>query len=446
MILPVRDLPVRWETVVEARPLLDVLADDAAGAGAGGGAGGAVADDERFVFVEGGGAHSDGIVGWGVAARITVGAGPARFERARAALAAVHASSSSRGPIAFASFTFDEDDAASVMVVPRVCVLRRHGVTWRITAGEPVHATAGTAVPGARTGRDTVAQAGGTQAGGTDRPRYAGSTVRDDRWLEAVVAALTAIDAGAYAKVVLARDLHLWSKRPFDISRLLRDLAARFPSCLTFLVDRLVGASPELLLRREGDTIASRVLAGTAPRGADLAEDSALGAALLASDKDRREHDLALRSAVEVLAPICSTLDVPEGPSLVRLDNVQHLGSDLTGALRSGTGDEQGDDAHVLSLLARLHPTAAVGGAPRAEAVAAIRELEGMSRGRYAGPVGWCTPDGDGEFAIALRCAELRGDRARLFAGAGIVAGSLPESELTETWLKLRAMTGVLGA
>ena len=289
MSLPVPGLPVRWESVVEARPLLDVLADDAAGAGAGG----AVADDERFVFVEGGGAHSDGIVGWGVAARITVGTGPARFERARAGLAALHASSSSRGPIAFASFTFDEDDDASVMVVPQVCVLRRRGVTWRITAGEPVHVPEpGRAVPGAlgaRTGRATVtqaggAQSGGTQAGGTDRPRYAGSTVRDDRWLEVVAAALTAIDAGAYAKVVLARDLHLWSKRPFDIPRLLRDLAARFPSCLTFLVDHLVGASPELLLRREGDTIISRVLAGTAPRGADLAEDAALGAALLASD------------------------------------------------------------------------------------------------------------------------------------------------------------------
>ena len=449
MNLPARRLPVRWESVVEERPLLDVLANDAMGSGAG--ADGAVADDERFVFVEGDGAHSDGIVGWGVAARIRVGTGPARFERARAALATLAESSSSRGPIAFTSLTFDEDDDASVMVVPQVCVLRRRGVTWRITAGEPEPA-----VPGARTGSATVAEAGGTQAGGTqtggaeasgaDRPRYAGSTVRDDRWLEAVAAALTAIDAGAYAKVVLARDLHLWSKQPFDIPRLLRDLAARFPSCMTFLVDHLVGASPELLLRRNGDTIASRVLAGTAPRGADLAEDAALGAALLASDKDLREHDLALRSAVEVLAPICSTLGVPEGPNLVRLENVQHLGSDLTGTLRSGTEDGQGDDAHMLSLLARLHPTAAVGGAPRAEAVAAIRELEGMSRGRYAGPVGWCTSDGDGEFAIALRCAEVRGDRARLFAGAGIVAGSLPESELTETWLKLRAMTGVLGA
>ncbi len=127
----------------------------------------------------------------------------------------------------------------------------------------------------------------------------------------------------------------------------------------------------------------------------------------------------------------------------MRLDNVQHLRSDLDGTL---AGDAEGRVPHVLDVLAHLHPTAAVGGAQRAAALAAIRALEGMSRGRYAGPVGWCTPDGDGEFAIALRCAEVRGDRARLFAGAGIVAGSLPEAELTETWLKLRAMTGVLDA
>jgi len=133
---------------------------------------------------------------------------------------------------------------------------------------------------------------------------------------------------------------------------------------------------------------------------------------------------------------VCEQLDVPDAPSLLRLDNVQHLGSDLVGHLSR--------PVHVLELLAGLHPTAAVGGTPRATAVDLIRELEGMDRGRYAGPVGWCTPDGDGEFAIALRCGELRGSRARLFAGAGIVAGSLPESELTETWLKLRAMSDVL--
>jgi menaquinone-specific isochorismate synthase len=271
-----------------------------------------------------------------------------------------------------------------------------------------------------------------------DRPRYAGSTLDDTGWLEAVAEAIVRIRTGELDKIVLARDLHLWSRAPFPIDRVLSGLAARFPSCYAFRDDDLIGASPELLLRRTGRTVASRVLAGTAPRGADPAEDSALGAALLASAKDRWEHDLAARSAAEVLAPRCSTFRVPDEPSLVQLDNVQHLGSDLTGELD--------DDLHILDLLDVLHPTAAVAGTPRDAALARIPELELMARGRYAGPVGWCTPAGDGEFAIALRCAEIDGTRARLFAGAGVVADSLPEAELRETWLKLRAMTDALGA
>jgi menaquinone-specific isochorismate synthase len=408
---------LRTERLDDDRALLDLLPD--------------LPDDERFVFVEDG----EGIVGWGVATRIAVGTGPDRFARARDGLAAFAATlthdTDARVPhalIAFASFTFDEDEDASVMVVPRTVITRRDGATWRTTVDG-----GGMGSPEPHI-RDTI------DVPPDDRPRYAGSTVRDDLWLEAVARALEAIDAGEYAKVVLARDLHVWSRSPFDVRRLLGGLAERFPSCMTFLVDHLLGASPELLVRRHGRRVASRVLAGTAPRGADATEDAALGAALLASDKDRREHDLALRSAVASLRRSASDLAFPDDPSLVRLDNVQHLGSDLSGTL------DAAEDTHILSLLADLHPTAAVGGAPRDAALAAIRALEGMSRGRYAGPVGWCTPEGDGEFAIALRCAEVRGDRARLFAGAGVVAGSLPEAELTETWLKLRAMTGVLGA
>ena len=406
-------LHVQWEKLSEERPLLDLLP--------------ALPDDERFAFVTG----DEGVVGWGVAARIPIGTGPDRFARARDGLATLSGGAGAEGPLAFASFAFDED--RSVVVVPQVAVMRCDGVTRRMTvfsdhevASSPIHPRP------AEDASDTT----------PDRPRYAGSTVRDEVWLEAVARALEEIAAGSYAKVVLARDLHLWSRRPFDVDRLLRDLAARFPACMTFLVDHLLGASPEALVRRRGTALSSRVLAGTAARGSDAREDEALGAALLASAKDRAEHDLALRSAVEALAPVCLTLDAPDEPALVQLDNVQHLGSELTGTLAASDGALP----HVLDLIALLHPTAAVGGAPRERAITAIRELEGMSRGRYAGPVGWCTPDGDGEFAIALRCAELNGDRARLFAGAGIVAGSLPEAELTETWLKLQAMTGVLGA
>ena len=409
-------LPIRSDTIAEQRPLLDLLAE--------------VDGEERFAFVEDG----EGIVGWGVAARIAVGTGTDRFLRARDELARLAGASTE--PVAFASFTFDPDDDASVMVVPRVVVSRRDGMTRRITVGDAGSSDCDTM---------TRRHADGLTEGGPvlrDRPRYAGSTVRDDRWLETVARALEEIAAGEYEKVVLARDLLLWSREPFAVDRLLHDLADRFPSCATFLVDRLLGASPERLLRRVGSQVSSRVLAGTARRDTDPAEDAALGAALLASEKDRHEHDLAVCSVVEALGPVCAELTEPEGPRLVQLDNVQHLGSDLAGRLDAGS--DLATDGHVLALLARLHPTAAVGGAPRDRAVTAIRALEGMPRGRYAGPVGWCTPDGDGEFAIALRCAEVDGTRARLFAGAGIVAGSLPEAELTETWLKLQAMTGVL--
>jgi len=408
-------LPVRIARVDEDRPLLALLPD--------------LPDDERFAFVRDG----KGVIGWGVAARIEVGTGPERFLRAREGLATVLDGGSAGAtdaprPLAFASFTFDPDEDGSVMIVPSVAVVRRGGATWRIEAGDGRDLPTGSVE---QTPADAAA----------DRPRYGGSTVRDDVWLESVARALEGIGAGSFAKVVLARDLHLWSRAPFDVPAVLAALAVRFPSCATFLVDHLIGASPEPLVRRTGTAVASRVLAGTAPRGSDPSEDDAIGADLLASAKDRHKHDLAVVSAVEALREVCTDLSVPSGPSLVRLDNVQHLGSDLTGTLAVG---QDGTAPHILDLVARLHPTAAVGGSPRDAAMAAIRELEGMSRGRYAGPVGWCTADGDGEFAIALRCAEVRGDRARLFAGAGIVDGSLPEAELTETWLKLRAMTGVL--
>ncbi len=409
-------LQVRTSVLDDDRPLLDLLPE--------------LPDDERFAFVHDG----EGLVGWGVAARIPVGTGQERFARARTALAAL-GGGESPGPVAFASFAFDADEDTSVMVVPCTVVLRRDGITRLLSTGPDVVPVAPVAPVAPRRPAADAAP---------DRPRHAGSSVRDDVWLEAVAQALTEIGADEYAKVVLARDLHLWSRSAFDTTRVLARLAERFPSCTTFLVDHLLGASPERLLRRQGDRVSSRVLAGTAARGTDAAEDARIGAALRSSTKDLHEHDLAVRSAVRALDPMCATLDVPDGPDLVRLDNVQHLGSDLTGTLDPAL--DRAMDGHVLELVARLHPTAAIGGAPRSEALDAIGRLEGISRGRYAGPVGWCTPDGDGEFAIALRCAEIRGDRARLFAGAGIVAGSLPEAELTETWLKLRAMTGVLDA
>jgi menaquinone-specific isochorismate synthase len=422
-------LRVRSEPLAADTPLVELTA--------------LVPDDRPFVFVQDG----DGLVAGGTALEVPVGTGAGRLAAARAALGAMTADAdfadpvgvAGSGVIAVGAFTFDPSTEGSTLRIPRVVVGRRAGATWRTTVevvgdGASDWPAEYSSIEHPADGPEGDPGAAAT----TDRPRYAGSTLDDTSWLEAVARAVASIRAGELEKVVLARDLMLWSRAPFDVRAVLAGLAARFPSCFTFRDGTLVGASPELLLRRDGSRIASRVLAGTAPRGSDATSDDALGAELLASAKDRWEHDLAARSAADVLAAHCADLVMPDGPSLVRLDNVQHLGSDLTGTLDA--------DVHVLDVLDALHPTAAVAGTPRDVALARIPALERMDRGRYAGPVGWCTPNGDGEFAIALRCADIDGTRARLFAGAGVVADSLPEAELRETWLKLRAMTDALGA
>lgn len=374
----------------------------------------------------------EGLVGWGTAARIEPGPGPTRFADADAALHHLAAEAvvddavgvPGGGLVGIGSFTFDAAAAGSRLVVPQVIAGRRDGVTWLTTiTADGLEA----APPPRRDAPVTTVHV---------RPRYAGSSNPDLHWLEAVASAIERIQAGDAAKVVLARDVAVWAHEVFDEVDLARRLTARFPRCHTFVVDGLVGATPELLLSRWGDAVVSRVLAGTVGRADDEVEDAALGAQLLASEKDRWEHELAAASVQEVLAPRCATLTHEAGPRLLRLDNVQHLATTFEGALATPSSS--------LELVAELHPTAAVGGTPRAAALTLIRELEGMDRGRYAAPVGWTTPDGDGEWGIALRCAQLEGARARLFAGVGVVAASLPEAELEETRLKLLAMQAAL--
>ncbi len=237
-------------------------------------------------------------------------------------------------------------------------------------------------------------------------------------------------------KVVLARDLHATADHPIDVRVLLHRLAARYPGCYTFACDGLVGATPELLISRDSWEVSSLVLAGTAPRGATPAQDSDLARALLGSAKENEEHEYAAVSLRDTLSPLCQAMYVTPRPELIRLPNVQHLGTRVHGTLAAVKS--------ALTLVAAVHPTAAVGGTPTGAAVEAIRELESMDRERYAGPVGWIDADGNGEWGIALRCAQLSGRRARLFAGCGIVAGSDPAAELAETESKLRPMRTAL--
>ena len=251
--------------------------------------------------------------------------------------------------------------------------------------------------------------------------------------------AVAAIRTGGLRKVVLARDVFATAAEPIDTRVVLRRLADRYPDCFTFACDGLVGATPELLVRRDGRQVSALVLGGTAPRSGDPARDEALGAALLASAKNAEEHAYAVASIRDGLGPLCDTLEVDPRPSLVRLPNLQHLGSQIRGTL---TGN--GTPKSVLALAAAVHPPAAVCGTPTAAALELIRELEHMDRERYAGPVGWVDAEGNGEWGIALRCAQLSARTARLFAGCGIVAGSDPAAELAETLVKLQPMRDAL--
>ncbi|WP_283134424.1 isochorismate synthase [Rhizohabitans arisaemae] len=375
--------------------------------------------------------HGEGLVGWGEAARVQVPAGPDRFGWARQWLAGTFARAHvddeldlpGTGPVAFGSFTFDASSPGSVLVVPRTVLARRDGRAWLTTISDGL----GGRVDGPfeDTPRPRPLDVPG-------RIRYSDGSLTAPQWEHAVAQAVRAIRADRLSKVVLARDLTALAERQIDIRILLDRLSTRYPECYTFSCDGLVGATPELLIRRTGKAIESLVLAGTTTRGGDATEDVARGAGLFASAKDRSEHAYAVESVREALTPLCDELHVPAEPRLLVLPNLQHLASPVSGRLTDG--------ASVLDVVAAMHPTAAVGGSPTPVALEVIRELEGMDRGGYAGPVGWIDARGDGEWGIALRCGQISGNRARLFAGGGIMAGSNPADELAEAQTKLRVM------
>jgi menaquinone-specific isochorismate synthase len=276
-----------------------------------------------------------------------------------------------------------------------------------------------------------------TAAAGPVHARVEAAVPPEDAWAASVSRAVSSLRAGDLDKVVLARAVDVRADDVLDARAVAARLSQRFPSCFTYVCDGLVGASPELLVRRFGRHVESLVLAGTVRRGGSPEEDEELEQSLATSSKDAQEHRFAVDSVRSVLREVTTEVDEDATPHLLRLANVTHLATSLVGWLPAAPPS-------ALDLATRLHPTAAVGGTPRQPAMRLIRSLEAAPRGRYAGPVGWMDADGDGEFAIALRCAQLDGATARLWAGAGIVADSDPQAETAETTAKLDAVLSAI--
>jgi menaquinone-specific isochorismate synthase len=362
-----------------------------------------------------------GLVGWGVAALVRTN-GPTRFadankwwsELTARAEVADEVGEPGSGLVSFGTFAFADEPGDSVLVVPSVVIGRRGDRAWVTTIGEP----------------DAPLLVAAEPPSAPPDIAFADGALNGEQWMSVVADAVARINAGDLEKVVLARDLLATASAPIDVRWPLRQLAEHYPTCWTFHVDGIFGATPEMLVRRERGLVTSRVLAGTIRRTGDDDHDLALAANLARSSKDLEEHEYAVRSVADALDPHCFSMNVPEAPFVLHLPNVMHLATDVAGVVHDAA------TVSSLELAAALHPSAAVGGTPTADATALIAAIEGMDRARYAGPVGWMDATGDGEWGIALRSAVVDGSTVRLFAGCGIVADSDPEAELAEAQAK----------
>jgi menaquinone-specific isochorismate synthase len=388
------------------------------------------------------------------------------------------------GLVGFGAFTFSATSRLpSVLIVPSVVVGRRDGQTWLTRLS--VVASQDASTPAARQACSTIERAGGAlrhvtprrsgaRHGGLfgwvkDTERSAGHRLADftgpqgggrlprpeppgaeyritftpgamdaDAYRDAVAAGVARIRKGDLAKVVLARDLTGHLPLGADVRLALRKLATSYPQCWTYAVDGIVGSSPETLITVDRGAFTARVLAGTTSRGGDALADHARSHELETNSKDHREHELAVRSVVDTLRAHSTDLARTPEPFTLKLPNLWHLATDIRGTLADGSTS--------LDLVSALHPTAAVAGTPAAAATEVIESLEPFDRGRYAGPVGWVDAHGDGEWAIALRGAQIGADRnITAYAGCGIVAGSDPDSELEESAMKLRPIIETFG-
>jgi menaquinone-specific isochorismate synthase len=371
----------------------------------------------------------DGLVGWGEYASIKV-SGRDRFDQVRTwwhqqletfqVSNTVHGSGT--GPVLFTSFSFDRNEE-SIAIIPRVVIGKKGDSSWITWIGAEAQPT----IP------DTAEIFPAQEFAWSD------GTLSEDQWKERVADAISKIEESRIDKVVLARDLVAATNKTIDSRPILQKLAADYPATWVFSVDGLIGATPELLLRLSRGMVTSRVLAGTIPKTGDDSKDLALAASLARSSKDLEEHEYAVRSVAQALEPFCSSTNVPDAPFVLHLANVMHLATDVTGALI-----ESQKQVDAFALLKSLHPSAAVCGTPRNIAFDVIDEIEGMNRGRYAGPVGWIDARGDGELGIALRSGQINDNSIRIFAGCGIVAGSDPDIELAESAAKFGAMRSAL--
>lgn len=333
-----------------------------------------------------------------------------------------------RGPVAFGALPYDRD-AAATLAVPAVLHGRSSdGDRWttRITGQGVPDGSAGSATP--------PPDAAHEPAGPT---RVVVETADPESWMASVAEATSRIDAGDLTKVVLAREITVTGDVPVDAAALIRRLRAASPASFAYSVDGFVGATPELLVSRIGDVVRAQPMAGTLPRTGDPDADARRAGELLGSHKNRVEHQITIDMVHDTLLGWCSYLDAEPEPSVVAAGPVQHLATLVEGRLSV-------PEPSVLDLVAALHPTPAVGGWPRAEALALQSELEHADRGRYAGPVGWVDAQGNGVFGVGIRGVQLDGTTARLFAGVGVVAESDPAAELEETRAKAQAVLGAL--
>lgn len=384
-----------------------------------------VAGDDGVLFEWAGGLS---VAGAGVAARVPVRLGTdSAAEEVATALSRIRCDDS-HPPLAIGALPFSPT-VSGEMVVPAV-VVRRHvdGSCW-LTMTAPERAPTFADVRKRIAGRQRQARAFGPQTYQVDAP------MDQKGWCRLVVDTTKRVADGQLAKVVLAREVTVRADQAFLPSEVARRLRLSHPSCMVFSVDGFVGASPELLVERRGEIVRSQPLAGTAARDGTDEDESA--ARVLSSAKERQEHALVVDAVHAALSRYCEQLPASPPPSVVRLGPLAHLGTPIRGRLRHPLPT-------ALALVDAIHPSPAVGGSPRAMALDHIAAVEALDRGRYGGPVGWVDAAGDGCWAVGIRAAQIEGRRARLMAGAGILAGSDPQAELAETQLKLGTMLGAL--